>query len=135
VSILDRFIHRLLLRHPDPSFSADSSGQLFGDSTGQPIGDTSSETSVANEDWEDSNVVEVFGLVQERSGKWPEGPGAGPELVDTKIWLPFGTDVRELDKLKRTDSDPAQVYQVVFANRDVGGVGHHVQVRARRIPL
>ena len=64
-----------------------------------------------------------------------EGPGAGPELVDTKIFLPFGTQVRELDKIRRTDSDPEQVYQVIFANRDVGGAGHHIEIRARRIPL
>jgi len=135
MSILDRFVHRLLLLHPDPATSPDTTGQLSLDATGQPIGDTTDATSVANVDWEASDVLQVYGLVQERSGKWPEGPGAGPELVDTKIFLPFGTQVRELGKIRRTDSDPEQVYQVIFANRDVGGAGHHIEIRARRIPL
>jgi hypothetical protein len=134
VSILDLVHARLLILHPLSSTSADATGQLFSDATGQPIGDATDQTNVADDNWEDLGV-EVYGRVEERSGKWPEGPGAGPELVDAKIWLPFGTDVDELDKIQNADADPAQVYQVVFRNPDVGSGRHHLQVKARRIPL
>lgn len=128
MSFADLLIHDLLIKSPDPESSPDPTGQLFYDETGQPIGDT----TVATDDW--STAVSTRGLVQEQSAKWPEGPGAGPELVDTRIYLFPDVVVLELDKIKRTDVDPEQIYQAVFVH-DAAGVGHHTEVEARRIPL
>lgn len=127
MSFHDLLHHTLLVKHPAPDTTPDSTGQLYVDATGQPVGDATIET-----DW--SDAAETEGLVQELSARWPEGPGAGPELVDTRIYLPIGVAVRELDKLKRTDSDPEQVYQAVFVH-DAAGQGHHLEIEARRIPL
>jgi hypothetical protein len=128
VSYADLLIHDLLIKSPPPYSSPDDTGQLFYDSTGQPIGDT----TVDGDDWTDA--VAVRGLVQEMDAKWPEGPGAGPELVDTRIFLMSDAIIHELDKIRRTDVDPQQTYQAVFVH-DAAGVGHHWEVQARRIPL
>lgn len=134
MSFSDRLRHTILIAHPSPAASPDATGQLFVDETGQPIGDATADTSVASTDW--TGATETTALVQERSARWPEGPGAGSEIVDTVIYLPVGTAVRELDKAKRTDVDPAQVYQIVFVDSFSGyGVGDHIEARARRIPL
>jgi len=137
MSIFDLFTDRLLLAHPDPSTTADSTGQPITDATGQPVGDTSFETTdlIGDVSWDGPDVTEIYGRVQEKTGRWPEGPGAGPELVETRIFLPFGTDVCELDKIRRPDANPDQVYQATFVDHDVAGARHHVQVTARRVPL
>lgn len=132
MSFLDRLRHTVLIAHPDPTASPDATGQLFVDETGQPIGDATVPATSYFGDWD--GATEYRALIQERTAKWPEGPGAGPELVDTMIFLPIGAAVRELDKIKRTDSDPEQVYQAVFVY-DAAGRGHHLEVKARRIPL
>jgi len=129
VSFSDLLIHDLLIKSPDPAISPDTTGQLHYDSTGQPVGDT---TDSVDEDWNSADFAK--GLVQELTAKWPMGPGAGPELVDTRIFLLPDTVIHELDKIKRTDIDPEQVYQAVFV-RDAAGRGHHIEVQARRIPL
>jgi len=129
MSFHDRLVHQLLVKHPAPDTTADSTGQLFVDETGQPIGDSQAATD------EFVDATPTRGLIQEMSAKWPEGAGAGPELVDTRIYLEFGTSVRELDKIQRVDVDPMQAYQVVYVNPDVGGAGHHMELKARRIPL
>jgi hypothetical protein len=129
MSYSELLTHTLLVAHPNPATTADQTGQLFTDATGQPIGDATVDEDV---DW--MFAVEVPGLVQERTARWPEGPGAGPELVNTTIFLEAGVQVRELDKIKRTDIDPEQVYQAVFVS-DAAGQGHHTEVIARRIPL
>jgi hypothetical protein len=131
VSFRDRLIHTLLITQTDPAASPDGTGQLFIDETGQPIGDT---TSTAGTEIEWQGAIEVPGLVQEMTAKWPEGPGAGPELVDTRIYLLPDASIRELRKIRRTDIEPQQTYQAVFV-MDAGGKGHHLEVRARRIPL
>lgn len=128
MSYADLLIHDLLIKTPDPGITPDDTGQLFYDSTGQPIGDT----TIDGDDW--TAAVPAKGLVQEMTAKWPEGPGAGAELVDTRIFLKADAVVHELDKIQRTDCDPTQSYQAVFV-RDAGGVGHHFEVQARRIPL
>jgi hypothetical protein len=135
MSFADLLTHRLLLSHPDVATTADSTGQLYTDATGQPLGDATADTTVITTNWEGQDITQLYGRVQERTGKWPEGPGSGPELVDTIIFLPFGTDVRELDKIRRPDATPDQVYQVVFVDHDVAGAGHHIQAKARRVPL
>ena len=130
MSYFDRLVHTLLIAHPEPDTTPDSTGQLFTDETGQPIGDATVDEAI---DW--TNAAQVPGLVQERTARWPEGPGAGPELVNTLIFLEFGTAIRELDKLKRIDADPPQVYQAVFVNQLAYGRTPHIEVQARRIPL
>lgn len=132
MSFRDRLTHTLLVAHPDPTVSPDSTGQLFTDATGQPVGDSTGDPTIIGVPWQDA--TEVIGLVQEMTSKWPEGPGAGPQLVDTRIYMPFGTQIGELDKVQRVDIVPPEVYQVVF-KKDAGGRGHHIEVQARRIPL
>jgi head-tail adaptor len=41
-----------------------------------------------------------------------------------KIFLPYGTDVTEKDRITMGLS----VYEVEFVNPDAGGEGHHVEV-------
>ena len=118
-----------MIAHPLPTSSPDGTGQQFLDANGQPIGDTQVDPT------EFADATPSKGLIQENRARWPEGPGAGPELVDTLIFLPFGAEVHELDKIQRTDVDPQQAYQVVYVDHDVGGAGHHVEIKARRIPL
>ena len=134
MSFRSRLRHRVLIAHPDPAASPDSTGQLFVDATGQPIGAATVDTSTDLVDW--PGATETRALVQERTARWPEGPGAGPELVDTLIFLPVETAVRELDKVKRIDVAPEQAYQITFVDRFSGyGRGDHIEARARRIPL
>jgi hypothetical protein len=133
MSFRDRLTHTLLVAHPNPATTADETGQLFVDETGQPIGDATSDPTTDEALWEDA--VEVIGFVDERTSKWPEGPGAGPQLVDTRIYLLPSTSVRELDKLRRIDIDPPKTYQAVFVNPKYGRGLHHYEVQARRIPL
>ena len=78
MSYADLLTHRLLVSHPDPASTADSTGQLYQDATGQPLGDSSSATTEITVNWEGPDVTELYGRVQEKTGKWPEGPGAGP---------------------------------------------------------
>lgn len=132
MSLLAHLTHTVLIAHPDPTASPDATGQLFVDETGQPIGDATANAPSTDGDW--MNGVSSRALIQEKTAHWPSGPGAGPELVDTLIFLPTGTAVRELDKIKRTDIDPVQVYQAVFVH-DAAGQGHHLEVQARRVPL
>lgn len=132
MSFQDLLPHTVSIAHPDPATSPDGTGQLFRDSTGQPIGDASIDEVDPDADWADA--VTVKGRVMEMSASWPEGPGAGPELVDTKVLLPAGTAVRELDKLRWEET--GQAYQVVFVRTITGfATDHHVRVQARRIPL
>lgn len=133
MSIGELMTHRFLIAPRDPARSPDTTGQLFTDSTGQPIGDT----TIDNTDW--SQGTAIRGRLREVTARWPEGPGAGPELVKTTIRFPRGADIRELDKVKRTDVDPEQAYQITFVRdafgRIASGRGHHTIAEARRIPL
>lgn len=133
MSIGELMTHRFIVAPRDLDRSPDETGQLFTDSTGQPIGDT----TVDNTDW--SQGTPVRGRLREVSMRWPEGPGAGPLLVKTTIRFPRGTDIRELDKIKRTDVTPEQAYQITFVRdafgRIAAGRGHHTITEARRIPL
>ena len=133
MSIEELMTHQFILAPRDLATSPDTTGQLFTDSTGQPIGDT----TVDDTDWDSGTPLS--GRLREVSGKWPEGPGAGPELVKATIRFPAGTDIVELDKVKRIDVDPPQAYQIVFVRDAFGGLalgrGHHTITEARRIPL
>jgi hypothetical protein len=133
VSFADMLTHPLLIAHPDPATSADSTGQLFVDATGQPVGDATIDQLSDLTDW--SQATQVRARIEERSARWPNGPGAGAELVDTKIWVENGTEVRELDKVRRDDT--GQAYQVVFVDPIPAGRGvpGHIRLQARRIPL
>lgn len=131
MSIASRMIHSCLIKHPAPDTTADSTGQLFLDENGQPIGDT---TTTTENEFADATAVNC--LVQERTSKWPEGPGAGSDLVDARIYVLPGTVVTELDKIQRTDVDPPQDYQVTFVDKFTGyGSGDHFELQVRRIPL
>lgn len=132
MSFLGRLIHTVLIAHPDPTASPDATGQLFVDETGQPIGDATAPATDYFGNWD--NATETRALIQEYNARWLEGPGAGPEIVDTLVFFQFGTAIRELDKFKRIDKLPEQVYQTV-AVFDASGRGHHLEVKARRIPL
>ena len=133
MSIGELLTHRFLIAPRDLARSPDETGQLFTDSTGQPIGDT----TVDNTDW--SMGTPIAGRLRETTARWPEGPGAGPELVKTTIHFPRGADIIELDKVKRIDVEPNQAYQIVFVRdafgRIASGRGHHTIAEARRIPL
>lgn len=131
MSLTSRLRHRIEVLHYEPGATADESGQLIGDDSGQPIGDN---TSTTDDDWTLATTVRA--LVAERSATWPEGPGAGPQIVQTRIFLEPGVVVDELDKLRRVDVEPNQVYQVTFVN-DYRTFGHldHIELMARRIPL
>lgn len=131
MSFTELLVHSLLVLHPDPTTSPDATGQLFVDATGQPVGDATIDDPAGN--W--ANAVAVRGRVSERTAKWPDGPGAGAQLVDTRIYLEPETAVRELDKVRSVDT--SQTYQVVFVNAISGGPGTrgHIEVQARRIPL
>lgn len=134
MSFGDRLRHTILIAHPDPTASPDGTGQLIVDATGQPVGDSTAISTLVLTDWEGATASRA--LVQERTAHWPDGPGAGSELVDTMIFLPVATTIRELDKVKRTDVSPEQVYQVTFVDRFSGyGPGDHIEARARRLPL
>src|SRR4029077_2085907 len=100
---------------------ADTAVQLESDATGQPIGSAEPSTYAY------VHGTQVRGLVQERTATWPMGPGADAELVDTHIFLPFGTLAKELDTIWRIDLDPPKAYQVVFANPDPAGQGRTLQ--------
>lgn len=133
--VVQPLAHRLLIAHPLPTTSPDATGQLFTDATGQPIGDA---TTVVT-DWDniEGATTEVRAYVEERTAKWPDGPGAGAELVDTRIWIEPGAEIRELDQMKWLDT--GQAYQAVFVHTvSIAGVGYAaglIAVQARRIPL
>jgi hypothetical protein len=133
MSIEELMVHSFILAPRDTAVSPDETGQLFTDSTGQPIGDT----TIDDTNW--SQGTPVMGRLRETSARWPDGPGAGPELVTATIRFPSGSDVHELDKVKRTDVDPEQAYQVIFVRDAFGGHdtgrGHHTIASVRRIPL
>lgn len=126
-------IDELLIAHPDPTTSPDATGQHFNDETGQPVGDATIDQVSDLTDW--TQAAHVRGRVEERSARWPDGPGAGAQLVDTKIWVELGTQVRELDKIRLVKN--GQAYQVVFVDPVVAGRGAagHLRLQARRIPL
>ena len=125
--------HPLLLAHPDPTTSPDETGQLFVDATGQPVGDATIDDPNDLTNWDDATALR--GRVMERTARWPDGPGAGAQLVDTKIFIEDGIAVRELDKIRRVDT--GQAYQVVFVHAITAGRGApgHIELQARRIPL
>jgi len=133
VSFSDMLTHDLLIAHPDPTTSPDSTGQLFVDDTGQPVGDATIDQVSDLTNWD--AATQFRGRVEERSARWPNGPGAGAELVDTKIWVELGTAVRELDKVRLVDN--GQAYQIVFVDPIIAGRGvpGHLRLQARRIPL
>lgn len=127
--------HRMLVKHPDPASSPDVTGQPITDLTGQPVGVATIESRDPDaSEWADA--VEVACLVQERTAKFPDGPGAGSELVDTRIFFLADAAVSELDNGLRIDIDPPQAYQITFVNRMIG-YGHpdHMEAIARRLPL
>lgn len=133
MSIEELMVHKFTLAPRDVDVSPDETGQLFTDSTGQPVGDT----TIDDTDW--LAGTSIVGRLREVSARWPDGPGAGAQLVKTTIRFPSGTDIRELDKVQRTDIDPPQTYQIVFVRDAFGGHdtgrGHHTITEARRIPL
>jgi hypothetical protein len=132
MSFSDLLVHDLLIAHADPAASPDATGQLFIDSTGQPIGDATVDPTDPGADW--LGAMSAKGRVVEMSARWPQGPGAGPELVDTRILFPAGTAIHELDKVLWEQT--GQAYQAVFVREATGIAGvHHVKVQARRIPL
>ena len=133
MSFTELLVHALLIAHPDPTTSPDATGQLFVDATGQPVGDATIDQASDLTDW--GMATQVRGRVSERTARWPDGPGAGAELVDTRIYLEPGIEIRELDKIRRVDTQ--QAYQAVFVNAISGGPGTagHIEVQARRIPL
>jgi hypothetical protein len=133
MSFTELLVHSLLIAHPDPATSPDETGQLFVDATGQPVGDATVDEETDLTDW--TLATAVRGRVSERTARWPDGPGAGAQLVDTRIYLEPETAIRELDKIRRVDTQ--QAYQAVFVNAISGGPGTagHIEVQARRIPL
>lgn len=133
MSFTELLVHSLLIAHPNPATTPDSTGQLFVDATGQPVGDATVDEESDLTDW--TLATQVRGRVSERTAKWPDGPGAGAQLVDTRIYLEPETAIRELDKIRRVDTQ--QAYQAVFVNAISGGPGTpgHIEVQARRIPL
>ncbi len=126
-----RLRHLIEILHYEPGSTADESGQLILDDSGQPIGDN---TSTVDDDWTLATTVRA--MVAEKTSSWPDGVGAGAQIVMTKIFLEGGVVVDELDKLRRIDVEPNQVYQVAFVN-DYRTFGHldHIELMARRIPL
>ncbi len=90
------------------------------DAVGQPTSDTGSQA--------------VSGRVEELAAAWPMGPGADPLIATSRVYLPFGTVIAELDTIHRIDVTPPQDYQALFV-QDAGGQGHHLEVMARRVPL
>lgn len=136
MSYAKKLRHRMLVKHPDPTSSPDTTGQPITDSTGQPVGvSTITSTDISAPDWVDS--FEVACLVQERKARFPEGPGAGSELVDTVIFFLPDAPVSELDNGLRIDIDPPQAYQITFIDRWLGysSRGDHIEAVARRLPL
>jgi len=133
MSFTQLLIDRLLIAHPDPATSPDATGQLFVNATGQPVGDATIDEASDLTDW--ATATEVNGRVEERSARWPDGPGAGAQIVDTKIWLEDAVAIRELDKVRLVST--GQAYQVVFVDPVRGGPGTfgHKMAQARRIPL
>jgi hypothetical protein len=134
VSYANKLRHRMLLQHPNDVDPQDAVGQPL-DATGQPIGSTIvTSTDPSSSDWIGS--TEVRCLVQERRAKWPEGPGAGPELVETHIFFMPDVVIDELDRGLRVDIDPPQAYQITFVDKLLNyGRRDHIQTTARRIPL
>lgn len=131
-----RLIHRMLVKHPDPTSSPDSTGQPITDSTGQPVGSaTISSTAISSTDWIDA--TEMPCLIDERRVTFPEGPGAGSELVDTRVFFLADAPVSELDNGLRIDIDPPQAYQITYIERMTGFGSRldHVAATARRLPL
>ena len=49
--------------------------------------------------------------------------GTNAVAATHKAWLPYGTDITERDRL----TQGATTYEVLKANADVAGAGHHVQ--------
>lgn len=130
-----RLRHRMLVKHPEPASTPDNTGQPITDSTGQPVGVATIESrDPDSSEWD--GAVEVACLVQERTAKFPDGPGAGAELVDTRIFFLADAAVSELDNGLRIDIDPPQAYQITFVNRMIGyGRADHMEAIARRLPL
>ena len=70
----------------------------------------------------------LAGLVQERSGREVEGPDHVAVISNALIFLPFGTDVTERDRI----SANGQRYELLFV-RDPGAKSRHLEIDARRV--
>jgi head-tail adaptor len=75
-----------------------------------------------------AELATVQGLVQERSGREVAGPDLQPIVSDALIFLAAGTDVTERDRIVLGTT----TYELLYV-KDAGGVGHHLEIDARRV--
>jgi head-tail adaptor len=73
-------------------------------------------------------LATVRGLVQERTGREVPGPDLQPVISDALIFLAFGTDVTERDRIVFGTT----TYELLYV-KDPGARGRHLEIDARRV--
>ena len=113
MAIAARFRHELVVEVYTPGTTTDARGHTSTTAT-----------------WVDGPAF--HGLIQERKAREiPTGDLAGVAISDATAFVPIGTAVRSVDRIRRLDTGAR--YAILGEPRDAGARGRHLELDARRL--